>query len=380
MRIAALSIAVAVAGCSAADQVVTCPEPAEVPAPEPPDPPVELREGFEVATRDPGLRAEALASFLQRAQAERSTSLLVAIDGRLVIEEYFGTDPDHPTIAMSVTKSIVALAIGILVDAGALELDAPLAETVLPEWRADERAKITLRDLMTHTSGLATTRYGQDDRWRTGSIEEHGLASSIAGTPGTFEYNNQAIDFLSVVVQRADPQHSYLDDVLAASLFAKMGIAGDAWMKDGHGQPRGAGELFMRPIDLLKIGQLVVQRGRWNDEQLVSEAWIDQMVAPMGRPDGPPMFYGLLWWLSGDDEVLAYRADGYLGQHIVVVPSAHLVAVRTRNPQVVGDDPEQFGWPDFVWDVLALAGHPVPQGERQAFLRAEATHAASLTP
>ncbi len=327
------------------------------------------REGFSVG--DPtthGIAPEAVQAFVARAKAEHSTALIIAVDGTIVVEEYFGQDPDRATIAMSVTKSIVAVALGIAVAQGWLALDEPLAARVIPEWASTDKAAITLRHLLTQTSGLDPQRYAQvDGDWANGSIEAHALTCAVTGEPGTsWVYNNNGIDLLSVVVRRAHPEHLYLDDFLQAGLFAELGVVGAYWIKDGHGMPRAAGELVMRPIDLAKIGQLVLDEGRWNGEAVVDPAWVRQLVTPVDVA----RFYGLSWWLRGDaSDVRAWAANGYLGQHIVVVPQARVVAVRTRNPALVGAQEGVDEWNDFAWDVLALVGEPVAEADRNAFAR-----------
>lgn len=395
------------------------------------------RHGLPVRGAPPAaLDAAALAHLVAHAEAEHSTGLIVLHDGQIVVESYFGADPQTASMAMSVTKSVVALGIGALVDAGLLDLDEPLATRLVPEWAGTDKATLTTRHLLNHTSGLPLERYGAGgegtEAWRTRTIEAHVLAADLVTPPGeAFAYNNNAVDFLSVVARRAEPERMYLDDTLQRFVFGPLHVTGAFWSKDGRGDPRGGGELIIRPIDLAKIGQLVLDRGVWQGQRVLSEAWIDQMLAP-GQPLTDQC--GLLWWRDGvakahfltesrlkrwiergvdaahveaarpllgqrfdtlqaarvalarrigDDallaieakmkpvwlferetEVLAYRADGWLGQSIVVVPSQRLVAVRTRDPRRTSWNPAEFSYPDFRWDVLAVAGLTVPPAER----------------
>ncbi len=255
---------------------------------------------------------------------------------------------------MSVSKSVVALRIGQLVDAGLLDLETPLSTSVMPEWKDTDKANITLRHLLSHTSGLAAERYGTDaETFREGTIEAHALATAVVTPVGeNFAYNNNAVDMLAVVARRATSSAMVLDDQLQAGLFGPLDIAGAYWMKDGRGDPRASGELVIRPHDLLKIGRLVLDRGLYEGERLLSESWIDTMLEP-----GPMKGCGLLWWLDrreGELEVAAYVADGYLGQYIVVVPEFRAVAVRMRDPNATSWDPKEFTYPQFRRDVLQL--------------------------
>ena len=372
---ASRALAIALLSCSCARPqpaaaVPVGPPPAAVPPAAGGSPDPVWVEGLTLAR--PGehiLEPQRTDAFVSRAREEGSTALVVLVDGKLVVEEYFGGSRDYTAFAMSVTKSVAALAIGVLHDRDLLQLDAPLSSSLVPEWQGGDKASVTLRHLLTHTSGLDTTRYGDPDHWLDGSIEAHGLAAPVAAAPDTtFVYNNQAADFLSVVARRADPDRLFLDDLLDRDVFGPLGITGAHWKKDGHGHPRAAGELLIRPIDLAKIGQLVLDEGTWNGRRIVSAAWIERMLAP-----GTPLYAGcgLLWWRDGDDErALAFRADGYLGQYIIVVPKARLVAVRMRDPMKTSWDPAEKTWPDFVWDVLSLSGIDVPADDRNAFARA----------
>lgn len=301
-----------------------------------------------------GIDPEKLATLVASARAEHSAALLLWVDGELLVDESFGADPRVGLFAMSVSKSVVALRIGQLVDAGLLELDVPLSASVMPEWVDTDKATITLRHLLSHVSGLNAERYASDaETSRERTIEAHAIASTLQNAVGeTFVYNNNAVDMLAVVARRANPHGMVLDDQLQAGLFGPLDIAGAYWMKDGRGDPRASGELVIRPHDLLKIGQLVLDRGVYRGERLLSEAWIDEMLEP-----GPKKNCGLLWWLDrreAESEVAAYVADGFLGQYIVVVPEARAVAVRMRDPNATSWDPNEFTYREFRRDVLRL--------------------------
>ncbi len=363
-------LALALLGCSPAVSSPAAP-PTQQPCPKEPEVECELtyevREGFKrgdfILSK---LDVEKAVELIERAEAERSTSLIIIVDGALVYEEYFGTDPERPTIAMSTSKSVVALAIGKLVDDGLIDLDAHLGDSLVPEWKGSPKAAITVRQMLRQMSGLSVERYAETEAGRKhGSIERHGLASELVSEPGTtWAYNNNISDFLGVIVQRANPEHLFVDDYLRVALFSQLEFGPTFWIRDKLGQPRAAGELFARPIDLAKLGQLVLDEGQWHGEQLLSKAWIADMLSPAPGAE----FYGSLWWRRGDAEkVLAYAANGYLGQHIVVVPDARIVAVRTRDPRVSGDNPDEFGYSDFVWDVLAMAGHEIAKDDRNRF-------------
>ena len=125
------------------------------------------------------------------------------------------------------------------------------------------------------------------------SITTSRSAKIVAAPGSSWDYNNAAVDFLARIVQVSSGQS--LDAFLESRLFSELGISGADWMKDKAGVPRAAGELLIRPVDLAKIGQLMLQNGTWNGEQIVPSEWIEKSI----RAQGSNQFCGYLWWLCG---------------------------------------------------------------------------------
>lgn len=260
------------------------------------------------APLDPGAVDQAgLDALLQRAAEERSSAVVIVRDGKIGVERYREGYDGSPLVAMSASKSVVSMAVGMLIADGKLGLDTTMA-SLFPEWKAlGPKGTITVRHLLTHTSGLDTARA----TWEKESIRERALAAKLLFQPGTrFQYNNGAVDFLAAVFAKAAGVS--LDVYLEARLFQKLDIVGAQWMKDTEGTPRGAGELAIRPVDLAKLGQLMLDGGVWKGERIVPAAWIEQSIAP-GQPFQEAA--GLLWWREGSfshvltDPVLAAWRD-----------------------------------------------------------------------
>jgi CubicO group peptidase (beta-lactamase class C family) len=233
----------------------------------------------------------ALDTLVQHATESRSSALVIVRDGNIELElDREGYD-GGPLAAMSVSKVFVSLAVGLAVAEGKLSLDTTVA-SLFPEWR-DQGAKsaITVRHLLTHTSGLNPSRAN----WKTETIREHARNAKLVFPPGTrFQYNNGAVDLLGALVEQACGVP--LDEYLETRVFRKLDIVGAQWMKDSKGTARGAGELFIRPIDLAKIGQMMLDEGRWQMTQIVPAKWILQSTAP-GQPFNAEA--GFLWWREG---------------------------------------------------------------------------------
>jgi len=260
----------------------------------PPAPP-KTAHGLSVASTpaEVGLKLEAVDALVSRARSQQSSALVILKDGAIVIEDYVGGDANTPLLTMSVTKSVVAMAYGVLVTRDGTELlDRPLGDW-LPELADERKRQITLRQLLSHTSGLDP---GRADFSKEG-ILEHALAAPMSFAPGAHvQYNNNACDLLAALFVRVT-DGEFLDDFLQRELFGPLGIQGAHWVKDRYGVARGAGELFLRPIDVAKLGQLMLDGGTWQGRQILSADWISLATGP-GQPWYPA--WGHLWWRHAD--------------------------------------------------------------------------------
>tara|TARA_B100000609_G_scaffold198945_1_gene199941 strand:+ start:7314 stop:8693 length:1380 start_codon:yes stop_codon:yes gene_type:complete len=261
------------------------------------DKPVRLTKnsshGLPVGTPDSvGLRVDAVRRMVEKARSESSSALVLIKDGKLVVEEYFGKKAT-PIMAMSVSKSFVSLAIGLLWKQGKIKsLDMKMSD-VFKEWRGTPKKDITLYQMLTHTSGLHHARtLGKrvKGKWVLGHISD-GLKGRLVSKPGdVFRYNNRAIDLLALFVGRISGKS--LDVYLQEHLFSKLGIRSVSWMKDAAGVPRGAGEMSILPVDLAKIGLLMLQKGVWRGQQIVPTSWVKRSW----RASKKSSHCGLLWW------------------------------------------------------------------------------------
>lgn len=265
----------------------------------------------------------ALDSLLAAAAASGSTALVLTLDGRLV-GEWYEQGESRKIEAMSATKSVLNLAVGRLLRLGLLEsIDVPV-HAFYPEWATGPHRNITVRHLLSHTSGLESPMpthpiYASEDFVR------FALDSALEHEPGTrFVYNNSATNLLAGVVGRAAGRP--LDEFLRDDLFATLGITDFNWSQDRAGNPHGMAGLQIHARDLARLGELALRRGEWAGERLIDEWWFDESFQP---GSGPAAQVGLLWWLIRDGEqVVGYSARGYLGQYLAVFPASGLVAVR----------------------------------------------------
>ncbi len=241
-----------------------------------------------------GIETAALDRMLWYAQNRDSDALVVVKDGRLVCHRTF-LRPESVCTTQSITKVVASMAIPFLIEEGKLgrDLDAPMS-TWFPEWADDSRrSRITLRHVLTHTTGLASS--GTKAMQETSDYLEYARASKTKHEPGTrFAYSNQAIELLTgVVAQVAGEQ---VDKYVQQRIAEPLGITSWTWSRDNAGNAPAYVGLNSTAIDLARFGEMVANRGRSGDVQVVPEWWFDAIVEPSSVNDE----VGLVWWLSRD--------------------------------------------------------------------------------
>jgi CubicO group peptidase (beta-lactamase class C family) len=264
----------------------------------------------------------------------------VARRGRLVAEYYFG-GADSTTLfdVRSVTKSVVSALTGIALRDGVLPtMAASIAPFLAPPDTLDAAdSAVTVRDLLTMTSGYQWDEYNGDDYNLWIAADDHVqymLDRAHAALPGaTFTYNSAGAHTLGVVLQ--DAAGTPLPRYAAAHLFTALAIDTVGWEPLDRGTVNGGAGVDLRGRDLLKFGQLFLQHGWSGNASVVPEAWVDSVTRPQfawRQTMGPlqQVTYGMLWWVS-DDSPAAFYAWGYGGQFVYVVPSRDLVVVATTE-------------------------------------------------
>ncbi len=283
--------------------------------------------------------------------------VVVARHGRLVAERYrtgrdrvvnhlfshtvaYGPEKRHD--ARSVGKSVIGLLTGIaLADGRIPSLEAPVLDFYpeFPELATPERRAIRLKHLLGMSSGWDWHEggAGPDDEHRlmwAWTPVHHPLSRAIAAAPGTtFTYNSGGALLMADILSRTTgmPWTEYA----RTRLFAPLGITDVEWVGDFFGRPMAYTGLRMRPRDLAKLGQLVLNRGQWQGRQIVSAAWIEASLTPRLRTGFDDTGYGYFWWTGKADwhgRSLAWAAAfGNGGQRIFVLPELELCVVVTAG-------------------------------------------------
>ncbi len=281
----------------------------------------------------------------------RVTSLLVARGGDVVLEEYAdGADAETRHNTRSATKTVTGMLVGIAVDRGLLDVDAPvagffpeLAPLAHPDPRKDA---ITVEDFLTMSSLLEcddTNSFSRGNEERMYLLEDWArftLDLPIRGFPEwntrpedspygrSFSYCTAGIVTLGPLLERATGES--VESFAERHLFGPLGIVDPVWQHTPTGHAMTGGGLGLRSRDLLALGQLYADRGRSGDVQVVSADWVERSTRPHAEVDDDTE-YGYLWWLRSYDvggrRSPAHYMAGAGGSRVLVVPDLGLVAV-----------------------------------------------------
>jgi CubicO group peptidase (beta-lactamase class C family) len=303
------------------------------------------------------IQQPALDSLVSEAARWHSDALVIWKDGKPYGEWYFG-NPPKKIDAMSATKSVVSLAIGRLITDGTLKsVDQPVCE-FYPEWKQGRKQTITIRHLLTHTSGLQNLLRTDKEIDPSPDHVQLALAAELSAEPGmTFLYNNKAVNLLAGIVQKASGKR--MDLFLRDTLFTPMGITNVSWVLDDAGNPYGMSGLKILPADFARIGQLVLNRGAWSGQQLIAESWLDLSMRP-GQEQNQTC--GLLWWLIPDraayviDDAQIHKLEAK-GMRADFVEKVRQLKGRYETHEAYAAALEKVFGPDWRTD-LSLASHP----------------------
>ncbi len=270
-------------------------------------------------------------------------SALVVKNGQLIIEEYFNDHSvNEPHDLRSTTKSIRSILMGIAIDRGFIEnVNDPITKylkTPVPKKNLDERKEqITIKHLLTMSSGLDCNDWdknskGQEDRvYKKKDWLQFTLDLPMVNEPGTVSnYCSMGAILVAEIISQASGMT--IDRFAQAYMFGPLGIDNLYWghTSDKKVIPSGK-RLYMTSRDMAKIGQLVLNKGNWNGDQIVSEKWIEEATTPKTKITN--MDYGYLWWnipfRFNEKIVVSKSATGNGGQYIMVIPEMDLVAVFT---------------------------------------------------
>ena len=314
------------------------------------DTPAQLNDGWTTENIDEhGINKSKLLRLIDDVRSEKlinTHSVLIAKENKLVFETYFdGFNANIPHDLRSASKSISSAMIGIAINDQLLTgVDDHLYDFIPQKYQYTKdsaKSKIKIKDLLTMSSGLDVNDLASEDYYQNpdnpNSWLQTVLEAPVVKAPGTYADYGSANPFLLGVClnERLEiPLETYMDE----KLFAPLGISNYINQTDDSDKtPYFGGGMFLTPRDLLKFGQLYLNKGQWNGKRIISEAWVDESFGKYVRLQDTrdKNEYGYQWWHDtyqvNGKAIESIEARGAGGQFIFVIPSLSSVIVVTSG-------------------------------------------------
>ena len=270
----------------------------------------------------------------------RLHSLLVSWRGDVILEHYAkGIRATRLANVKSVSKSVISALVGIAIERKLIPGVRTPIGNYFPQLASDpQKRAITIEDLLTMRSGLESTSFGNYGSWvRSRNWVEYVLRQPMIDTPGrAVEYSTGSTHLLSAILTRATRMstHAFAQQALAKPL----GFTLATWPRDPQGIYFGGNEMLLTPRQMLAVGELYLDGGRVNGQQVVPAAWVETSCVSRGRSRfNPDQGYGYGWWTRTFGGHEACFAWGYGGQYILVFEELDLVVVTTSSVAVADD-------------------------------------------
>lgn len=293
---------------------------------------------------------------LEMLEELNSVAFLVIQNDSLLFEKYWdGYSENSLSGSFSVAKSFVSALTGIALKEGKIRsLDQPVAE-FLPEFNSGEKKKITIRHLLTMSSGLnwdegyaspisiTTEAYYGDDLERT--IKK----LQVVKKPGVFfNYKSGDTQILAMVLEKATGVR--LSKYMEEKLWKPLGARNPAlWSLDrDNGLEKAYCCINSNARDFARLGKLYLNKGIWDGKEILPEEYIRQSIMPNNlieevNPDAKVNFYGYSWWLIPEyKKQFVYYARGIQGQYVMVLPEKNVIVVRLGKDRLPTED-HHFG-------------------------------------
>lgn len=306
----------------------------------------------------------------------RTSGVVVLKDGRVVLERYgLGRSSNDRWISWSVAKSVTSTLVGAAIQDGHIKsLDAKVSDYI-PELRDGAYDDVTVRQLLTMTSGV---KWNEDYSDPNSDVARAGAAAAEPGVnpivsymrrlpraapPGEqFAYKTGETDLAGVLVSRAvgKPLSAYLSE----RIWAPYGMERDGvWLDDAAGHERGGCCISMTLRDYARFGQFMLDGGRIGSRAVVPAGWVadatsarvefnDKMHLPSGMPERG---YGYFWWILNG----GFAAEGIFGQQIVVYPKEHVV-IAINSAWTRPDDFENWKAQAAFLEAIRAAADGIP--------------------
>lgn len=268
------------------------------------------------------------------------SSLLIQENGQLIADYYFnGMDASETTNIKSASKSIISLLVGIAIEEGYIKSTGQTIDLYFEDYFRDHpdsvKENITIKNLLTMRAGMETTSFHNYGRWVVSDNWVHFvLDQPMVEEPGTeMVYSTGTSHLLSVIVSRVSGMST--KQFAEKYLFGPMDIQVGGWDRDPQGNYMGGNNLALRPSDMLKIGEMVLNDGIYEGKRIAPENWLNRSFKTYTRSNYNPYDYGFMWWKKPIGNYNVRFAWGYGGQYIFMIPELDAVVVMTGSLSMV---------------------------------------------
>lgn len=309
-----------------------------------------------------GVSSQDILKFIEAVEKSKHElhSFMFLRHGKVIAEGWWNPyRPDLKHTLYSTSKSFTSTAAGFAVSEKLLSVNDRVISffpEYLPDTVSNYLSDLTVKDLLTMSAGQdpdATFIAGRDSNWIKGF-----LAHPVVNDPGTkFLYNSLATYMVSAIVQKLTGQK--IIDYLTPRLFEPLGTEGMDWETDPMGINTGGWGLRLKTEDMAKFGQLYLQNGNWNGQQIIPKQWIEEATtikieqnpdATQTKKDSSDWLQGYCYqfWRSRNN---SFRADGAYGQFIIIMPDQDAIIAITAETADMQDEI------NLVWKYLLPSMH-----------------------
>jgi CubicO group peptidase (beta-lactamase class C family) len=303
--------------------------------------------------------------FHRAAELPKLRSLIIAQDGRVIGERYYGgATRTRAANIKSVSKSIISALVGIAIAEGKLEgTQQTIAKFFARELRdSTQSAKrdITLVDLLSMRAGLESTSFDGYGRWVTSSNWVRGALDRpiVADRGGPMIYSTGNTHLLSAILTKATGMSTWA--YTRRKLGVPLGVEIPSWPRDPQGIYFGGNDMRLTPRAMVAIGELYRNRGRVGRRQVVPAWWVDSSLVVRTYSPFNGHGYGWGWWTRDAGDHRVHFAWGYGGQFIFIVPALRATVVMTSD----AESRREWGHVDALHELLDAYVIPALTGTR----------------
>jgi CubicO group peptidase (beta-lactamase class C family) len=273
----------------------------------------------------------------------KTTSLLVIQGGKITYEDYrLGTKPEDRRISWSMAKSFLSAMFGTAVADGRIESLDDAADVYVPSLKGTVYEGVTIRNILNMASGV---KFDEDYEAFASDINKMGRVLALGGSMDDFarglaarergqgklrQYTSIDTHILAMLLRAVTGKD--MAALMEETLWSKLGVEDDAYyVTDGYGVAFALGGLNMRTRDYARFGQMMLDDGMANGQQVIPASWVRESTrasAPPAAQASDRMDYGYQWWVPADADG-EFFAIGIYGQYIYVNRPAQVVIVKT---------------------------------------------------